>query len=71
MVSTRWCPGGWLCWAQVTVNHWLLQWGMSIGIGDTVADEATMNTINDIIEKVRRAFPAAFRPDHCGWHTHS
>ena len=29
-----------------------LQHGMSIGIADTVADNATMRTINDIIEKV-------------------
>eukprot|EP00877_Chromochloris_zofingiensis_P013598 jgi/Chrzof1/8492/Cz03g13040.t1 len=35
---------------QLTVNHWLLQYGMSIGIGDTVADESTMRTINTIIE---------------------
>ncbi len=27
---------------QFTVNHWLLHYGMSIGIGDTVADDATM-----------------------------
>lgn len=38
---------------QLTVNHWLLHYGMSIGIGDTVADDATMTTINEIIEKVR------------------
>lgn len=37
---------------QVTVNHWLLHFGMSIGIADTVADEATMGSINAIIEKV-------------------
>lgn len=37
---------------QVTTNYWLLQHGMSIGIGDTVADQVTMNTINEIIEKV-------------------
>jgi DNA-directed RNA polymerase II subunit RPB1 len=38
---------------QLTVNHWLLHWGMSIGIADTVADDATMTTINDIIEKAK------------------
>lgn len=38
--------------AQVTVNYWLLQHGMSIGIADTVADEVTMTVINEIIEKV-------------------
>lgn len=35
------------------MNHWLLHWGMSIGIGDTVADDATMTTINEIIEKAK------------------
>ncbi|MEW5320361.1 MAG: hypothetical protein WDW38_011438 [Sanguina aurantia] len=38
---------------QVTVNHWLLHFGMSIGIADTVADEATMGSINAIIEKAK------------------
>ena len=42
---------------QLTVNHWLLQHGMSIGIGDTVADDATMTTINEIIETVRWDLP--------------
>jgi DNA-directed RNA polymerase II subunit RPB1 len=39
--------------AQQTVNYWLLQHGMSIGIGDTVADPTTMATINAIIEKAK------------------
>ncbi|KAF5837019.1 DNA-dependent RNA polymerase II largest subunit [Dunaliella salina] len=38
---------------QVTTNYWLLQQGHSIGIGDTVADDATMTTINEIIEKAK------------------
>lgn len=37
---------------QYLTNHWLLQHGMSIGIGDTVADHATMGAINDTINKV-------------------
>ena len=37
---------------QYLTNHWLLQHGMSIGIGDTVADAATMGAINDTINKV-------------------
>ena len=36
---------------QYLVNHWLLQHGFSIGIGDTVADAATMLIISDIINK--------------------
>ena len=38
--------------AQYTVNHWLLQHGFSIGIGDTVADTKTMNIISEIIAEV-------------------
>ncbi len=38
---------------QRTVNHWLLQIGMSIGIGDTVADGPTMAVINRIIETAK------------------
>ena len=38
--------------AQYTVNHWLLQHGFSIGIGDTVADNKTMGIISDIIAEV-------------------
>jgi len=37
---------------QYLTNHWLLQHGMSIGIGDTVADALTMGSINDTINKV-------------------
>ena len=40
---------------QYLTNHWLLQHGMSIGIGDTVADYATMQAINETINKVRAA----------------
>ena len=27
---------------QLVINAWLIHWGFSIGVGDTVADEATM-----------------------------
>lgn len=37
---------------QRTVNSWLLANGMSIGIGDTVADVNTMKKVNEIIEDV-------------------
>jgi DNA-directed RNA polymerase II subunit RPB1 len=33
---------------QFTVNHWLLHHGMSIGIGDTVADDATMAKVRAV-----------------------
>lgn len=38
---------------QRVVNYWLLQNGFSIGIGDTVADKATMNTINGILKQAK------------------
>ncbi len=46
---------------QYLVNHWLLQHGFSIGIGDTVADVETMTIISNTISKARAALtpPAA------------
>ena len=46
---------------QYLVNHWLLQHGFSIGIGDTVADAATMLIISDIINKARAALAPRVR----------
>lgn len=37
--------------AQYLTNHWLLQRGFSIGIGDTVADAGTMRVISETIER--------------------
>ncbi|XP_040371173.1 DNA-directed RNA polymerase II subunit RPB1 isoform X1 [Rosa chinensis] len=38
---------------QWLVNYWLLQDGFSIGIGDTIADAATMEKINVTISKAK------------------
>lgn len=38
---------------QWLVNYWLLQNAFSIGIGDTIADAATMETINETISKAK------------------
>ncbi|CAI5984210.1 unnamed protein product [Closterium sp. NIES-65] len=38
---------------QWLVNYWLLQQGFSIGIGDTIADASTMETINETIAKAK------------------
>lgn len=38
---------------QWLVNYWLLQQGFSIGIGDTIADAATMEKINETITKAK------------------
>ncbi|KAG8718002.1 DNA-directed RNA polymerase II subunit rpb1 [Ceratobasidium sp. 395] len=35
---------------QMVVNLWLLQNGLSIGIGDTIADKVTMSNITNLIE---------------------
>ena len=37
---------------QYTVNYWLLQNSCSIGLGDTVADDATRENIKELIDKV-------------------
>ncbi|KAL3525220.1 hypothetical protein ACH5RR_013592 [Cinchona calisaya] len=38
---------------QWLVNYWLLQNGFSIGIGDTIADPLTMESITDTISKAK------------------
>lgn len=37
--------------AQRVVNYWLLHWGFSIGIGDTIPDQATSDKIKEIVLK--------------------
>ena len=39
---------------QLVVNYWLLQNGFSIGIGDTIADSETMDTINQSIATAKK-----------------
>ncbi|KAJ3300797.1 DNA-directed RNA polymerase II subunit rpb1 [Kappamyces sp. JEL0829] len=39
---------------QMVVNYWLLHNGFSIGIGDTIADNITMNQINDSIAHAKK-----------------
>lgn len=50
---------------QRTVNYWVLNHGMSIGIGDTVADAKTMAKVNEIIEEVRAGMEAGVRARPC------
>lgn len=38
---------------QWLVNYWLLQNAFTIGIGDTIADAATMETINGTISEAK------------------
>jgi len=38
---------------QLLVNYWLLQHSFSVGIGDTIADEKTMKSINDTISQAK------------------
>lgn len=40
---------------QTVVNYWLLGHGFSIGIGDTIADKQTMETINNTIASAKDA----------------
>ncbi|KAG1152753.1 hypothetical protein G6F37_000401 [Rhizopus arrhizus] len=39
---------------QRVVNYWLLQNGFSIGIGDTIADKVSMETITNIISQAKQ-----------------
>ena len=39
---------------QQIVNYWLLNHGFSVGIGDTIADEATMGEINKTISQAKK-----------------
>jgi DNA-directed RNA polymerase II subunit RPB1 len=39
---------------QLIVNYWLLYHGFSVGLGDTIADEATMEDINRIINSAKK-----------------
>ncbi|PVU89228.1 hypothetical protein BB561_005480 [Smittium simulii] len=36
---------------QKVVNYWFLQHGFSVGIGDTIADDQTMDTVGEIIRE--------------------
>lgn len=39
---------------QYAVNYWLMHHGFSVGVGDTVADEKTIDTITTFIEDAKR-----------------
>lgn len=39
---------------QKVVNFWLLHYGFSIGIGDTIADSATMRDVTETIEEAKK-----------------
>jgi DNA-directed RNA polymerase II subunit RPB1 len=55
---------------QYTANYWMLQHGFSIGIGDTVADSATMLVINQTINRVRalaRVTSLVLAAQHMQW----
>ncbi|GBG86864.1 hypothetical protein CBR_g42147 [Chara braunii] len=49
---------------QWLVNYWLLQQGFSIGIGDTIADVATMETINQTIAAAKDKVNELIRKYH-------
>ncbi|KAJ3291866.1 DNA-directed RNA polymerase II subunit rpb1 [Rhizoclosmatium sp. JEL0117] len=49
---------------QVVVNYWLLQNGFSIGIGDTIADEATMGNIVNAIQTAREKVRVIIQSAH-------
>ncbi|KAF3333639.1 DNA-directed RNA polymerase II subunit 1-like protein [Carex littledalei] len=49
---------------QWLVNYWLLQNGFSIGIGDTIADAATMEKINETISKAKNDVKELIKQAH-------
>ncbi|KAG2562256.1 DNA-directed RNA polymerase II subunit RPB1-like [Panicum virgatum] len=49
---------------QWLVNYWLLQTGFSIGIGDTIADAATMEKINQTISKAKNDVKELIKQAH-------
>ncbi|KAJ3693705.1 hypothetical protein LUZ60_009185 [Juncus effusus] len=49
---------------QWLVNYWLLQQGFSIGIGDTIADAATMEKINETISKAKNDVKELIKQAH-------
>ncbi|KAL5997271.1 DNA-directed RNA polymerase II subunit rpb1 [Asimina triloba] len=49
---------------QWLVNYWLLQNAFSMGIGDTIADAATMETINETISKAKIEVKELIRAYH-------
>ncbi|TVU00263.1 hypothetical protein EJB05_54316 [Eragrostis curvula] len=49
---------------QWLVNYWLLQNGFSIGIGDTIADVATMEKINETISKAKNDVKVLIKQAH-------
>ena len=52
---------GFLSQTQTLVNYWLLQESFSIGIGDTIADEATMIIINNTIQVAKNEVKALIK----------
>lgn len=67
LIHTIWLEHGpnaardFLTETQSLVNQWLLQHGFTIGIGDTIADDETMKTIRDQIEKAKRDVAALIK----------
>ena len=49
---------------QWLVNYWLLQNAFSIGIGDTIADASTMETINQTISAAKEKVKQLIREAH-------
>jgi DNA-directed RNA polymerase II subunit RPB1 len=52
---------GLLSQIQTLVNHWILQESFSIGIGDTIADNQTMEIINNTIQVAKNEVKALIK----------
>lgn len=52
--------------AQQLVNHWLVERGYTIGVGDTIADSDTMRRISDILETATKEVNELIENLHSG-----
>ena len=56
---------------QTVVNNFLMVEGHSIGIGDTIADQSTYETIQSTIKKAKRDVIEVIKKAHRRWLTTS
>jgi DNA-directed RNA polymerase II subunit RPB1 len=51
---------------QVVVNHWLIHWGFTIGVADTVADTDTLLEIDTIIQDAKKVVSGLVKKGQSG-----
>ena len=51
---------------QVVINHWLIHWGFTIGVADTVADTDTLLEIDTIIQDAKKVVSGLVKKGQSG-----